>query len=126
MPGGYYQDGDMKGTVILSNKKAFTAFMISGALALLLSTSSLFLYFIATMYEDPYEVAKLNAASTMLNIVSVIAMMLTFVAGTYVILSHSRVLAITICIISSLFFLLVVGLLIKLRYDRKKEKMHEV
>lgn len=126
MPGGYYQDGDMKGTVILSNKKAFTAFMISDALALLLSTSSLFLYFIATMYEDPYEVAKLNAASTMLNIVSVIAMMLTFVAGTYVILSHSRVLAITICIISSLFFLLVVGLLIKLRYDRKKEKMHEV
>ncbi|KAL1819295.1 hypothetical protein ACET3Z_014164 [Daucus carota] len=127
MPGGYYQDdGDLKGMVLLSNKKAFIAFMISDALALLLSTSSLFLYFIATMYEDPYQVAKLNAASTVLNIVSVIAMMLTFITGTYVVLSHSRVLAITVCIIASLFFLLVIGLLIKFRYDRKKEKMHDV
>ncbi|XP_074352048.1 uncharacterized protein LOC141691209 [Apium graveolens] len=127
MPGGYNQDGDLKGMVILSEKKSFIAFMVSDALALLLSTSSLFLYFIASMYEDPRSVSKLNDASTVLNIVSVIAMMLTFITGTYVVLSHSRALAYTVIVISCFFFLLVViGLLIKWRYDRKQEMMHEV
>ncbi|KAL8093313.1 uncharacterized protein LOC141692043 isoform X2 [Apium graveolens] len=127
MPGGYNQDGDLKGMVILSEKKSFIAFMVSDALALLLSTSSLFLYFIASMYEDPRSVSKLNDASTVLNIVSVIAMMLTFITGTYVVLSHSRALAYTVIVISCFFFLLVViGLLIKWKYDRKQEMMHEV
>lgn len=127
MPGGYHQDQELQGMVLLSNKKAFIAFMVSDALALLLSTSSLFLYFIASMYEDPRSVSKLNDASTVLNIVSVIAMMLTFITGTYVVLSHSQALAITICVISCFFFLLVIiGLLIKWRYDRKQEKMHDV
>ncbi|WOG96210.1 hypothetical protein DCAR_0415543 [Daucus carota subsp. sativus] len=127
MPGGLYQDGDLKGMVVLSNKKAFIAFMVCDALALLLSTSSLFLYFIASMYEDPHSVSRLNNASAGLNIVSVIAMMLTFITGTYLVLSHSRALAITVCVISSFFFLLVViGLLIKWRYDRRQEKLNEV
>ncbi|XP_074357806.1 uncharacterized protein LOC141697374 [Apium graveolens] len=117
MPGGLYQSGDVnEGLVVLSRKTAFNAFMVSDALALLLSTSSLFFYFLESMNEDPGQVSKLNAASTVLNIVSVMAMMLTFIAGTYVVLSHSPALAITVSVIGSLFFLLIIVLLIKMVY----------
>nr|XP_017233103.1 PREDICTED: uncharacterized protein LOC108207155 [Daucus carota subsp. sativus] len=119
MPGGLHQSGEVdEGLVILSKKTAFNAFMVSDALALLLSTCSLFLYFLESMYEDPHQVSKLNAASTGLNIVSVMAMMLTFITGTYVVLSHSPAIAITVCLIGSFFFLFIIVLLIKMIYDR--------
>ncbi|WOG91582.1 hypothetical protein DCAR_0310831 [Daucus carota subsp. sativus] len=123
MPGGYHQSGEVnEGLVLLPKKTAFQAFVISDALALVLSISSLFLYFISSMYEDPYQVSKLNTASTGLNIVSIIAMMLTFVTGTYVVLSHSLALAITVCMIGCFFFLLVIILTIKMIFDHKVEK----
>ena len=123
MPGGLHQSGEVdEGLVILSKKTAFNAFMVSDALALLLSTCSLFLYFLESMYEDPHQVSKLNAASTGLNIVSVMAMMLTFITGTYVVLSHSPAIAITVCLIGSFFFLFVIVLLIKMIYDRQVKR----
>ncbi|WOG86482.1 hypothetical protein DCAR_0205691 [Daucus carota subsp. sativus] len=123
MPGGLHQSGEVdEGLVILSKKTAFNAFMVSDALALLLSTCSLFLYFLESMYEDPRQVSKLNAASTGLNIVSVMAMMLTFITGTYVVLSHSPAIAITVCLIGSFFFLFVIVLLIKMIYDRQVKR----
>lgn len=126
MPGGLHQSGEVnEGSVVLSQKTAFNAFMISDALALLLSTSSLFFYFLESMNEDPHQVSKLNAASTVLNIISVMAMMLTFIAGTYVVLSHSPALAITICVIGSLFFLLIIVMLIKIVYDHQVKKNEE-
>ncbi|WOG87846.1 hypothetical protein DCAR_0207078 [Daucus carota subsp. sativus] len=122
MPGGYYESGDLnQGLVLLSKKRAFSAFMISDALALALSTISLFLYFISTTYEDPQLVSKLNGVSSGLTVVSVVAMMLTFITGTYAVLSHSPLVAITVCIICSTSFLfIIVFLIIKSRYDREK------
>ncbi|WOG87845.1 hypothetical protein DCAR_0207077 [Daucus carota subsp. sativus] len=121
MPGGYYQSGDLnQGLVLLSKKRAFSAFMISDALALALSTISLFLYFISTTYEDPQLVSKLNGVSSVLTVVSVVAMMLTFTTGTYAVLSHSPHVAITVCIICSTFFLfIIVFLIIEGIYDRE-------
>lgn len=120
-PGGLNQSGQHEeGLVLLSKKTAFREFMISDALALLLSTTSLFLYFILSMYRDPHKVSKLNHALTGLNIFSVIAMMLTFITGTYVMLSDSAALAITISIIGCIFFLSVIVLLIKMLHDHKK------
>ncbi|KAL8104869.1 uncharacterized protein LOC141678125 [Apium graveolens] len=121
MPGGYHQSGEPdQGLVLLSKKTAFNTFMVSDALALALSLTSLFIYFISSMYEDPDQVAKLDAVSTVLNIVSVIAMMLTFIAGTYVVLDQSLGLAITVCVICSIFFLSIIVLLIRMMYDRAK------
>ncbi|KAL8122420.1 hypothetical protein AgCh_018949 [Apium graveolens] len=121
MPGGYIQSEQKgEGLVVLSKKKVFTAFMIADALALVLSTTSLFLYFTSSMYQDPHQVSKLNAASTGLNIVSVIAMMLTFITGTNVVLSNSPALAITVCIIGCIFFLIVIVLSLKMLYDGQR------
>ena len=89
LPGGYHQSGEPdQGLALLSRKTAFKAFMVSDALALVLSTSSLFFYFTASMSDDPLQVSKLNAVSTVLNIVSIIGMMLTFITGTYVFHIH--------------------------------------
>lgn len=122
MPGGYHQSGESdEGMVLLSKRTAFKVFMVADALALVLSTTSLFLYFISSMYQDTQKVAKLNAASTGLNIFSVVAMMLTFIAGTYVVLSHSQALAIAVCVICCIFFLFVIGLSIQMIYDHRKK-----
>ncbi|KAL8158092.1 hypothetical protein AgCh_002701 [Apium graveolens] len=90
MPGGYHQSGEPdEGLVLLSKKKAFEVFMVSDALALALSITSLFIYFISSLYDDPHQVSRFDVASTVLNIISIIAMILTFIAGIYVVLSHS-------------------------------------
>ncbi|XP_017236814.1 uncharacterized protein LOC108210071 isoform X2 [Daucus carota subsp. sativus] len=122
MPGGLHQSGEVdEGLVVLSKKRAFNVFMVSDALALLMSTSSLFFYFLESMNEDIHQVSLLNASSTVLNILSISAMMVTFIAGTYVVLSETPVLAIAICIIGSLFFLLILILwIIKIVFDRYK------
>ncbi|WOG86575.1 hypothetical protein DCAR_0205790 [Daucus carota subsp. sativus] len=122
MPGGLHQSGeDDEGLVILSRKTAFNIFMVSDALALLMSTSSLFFYFLESMNEDLHQVSLLNASSTVLNILSISAMMVTFIAGTYVVLSGTPLLAIAICIIGSLFFLLILILwIMKIVFDRYK------
>lgn len=79
MPGGLYQSGFVnEGLVALSTKMVFNASMVSDALALLLSTSCFF-YFLALMNKYPRHVAKLNAASSVLNIVLVMAIMLTII-----------------------------------------------
>lgn len=127
MPGGYHQSGEPEeGLVLLSKKKAFNIFMVSDALALALSITSLFIYFVSSMYDNPDQVAKFDAASTGLNIVSVMAMMLTFIAGIYVVLSHSPGLALTACIICSTFFLSIIVLLIKMMFDYKTSRKFKV
>ncbi|KAL1826605.1 hypothetical protein ACET3Z_005017 [Daucus carota] len=120
MPGGLHQSGKVsdEGLAVLSRKRAFNVFMLSDALALLMSTSSLFFYFLESMNEDPHQVSLLNASSTVLNILSIIGMMLTFIAGTYVVLSDTPVLALAVCIIGSLFFFLILIWIIKMAYDR--------
>ncbi|XP_074339526.1 protein ACCELERATED CELL DEATH 6-like isoform X2 [Apium graveolens] len=127
MPGGYHQSGEPEeGLVLLSKKKAFEVFMISDASALALSITSLFIYFISSMYDDPDQVSKFDAASTGLNIVSVIAMILTFIAGIYVVLSHSPGLALIVCVICSTFFISLIVLLIKMMYDWKRSRKIKV
>lgn len=69
------------------------------------------------MYQDPKKVSRFDFASTLHNIVSVIAMMLTFTAGIYVVLSHSARLAYTVCIICSVFFVAIILLLIEIIRD---------
>ena len=127
IPGGLHQSGEVEeGLAVFSRKTAFKACMVSDAIALVLSTSSLIFYFLESMNENPHQVRKLNAASTGLNIVSVIAMMLTFITGTYAVLSDSPILAISVCVICSLFFLLIIALSVMIVYgSRRKTNKNE-
>lgn len=121
MPGGYHQSGEPdEGLTLLSKKKSFHFCIVSDALALALSTTTLFIYFISSMHDDPDQVSKLDATSTVLNMVSVIAMMFTFMAASFVVLSHSPGLTITICVICSIFFPFIMYLLVRMLQGRDK------
>ncbi|WOG81472.1 hypothetical protein DCAR_0100619 [Daucus carota subsp. sativus] len=107
MPGGFDgNQGPNQGSPLLIHKTAFKTFMVTDAMALLFSLSSLFLYFLTSLYQRISVVESLLIVAIAFNIVSVAAMMLAFIAGTSAVLSHSSGLTLTVCIISSLFLLL--------------------
>ncbi|KAK1401186.1 PGG domain-containing protein [Heracleum sosnowskyi] len=123
MPGGFDDDkGPLQGSALLLRKKAFRTFIVTDTMAGLSSISSLFLYFVTTLYKDARRIKGLVVTSALLNVFSIIAMMLAFNTGTYAVLAHSLPLAITVCLISSLFFFLVFSVIfIKIFYRRRKK-----
>ncbi|WOH16483.1 hypothetical protein DCAR_0936038 [Daucus carota subsp. sativus] len=84
MPGGFNStEGENQGSPMLLKKASFQTFIIADAIALLLSISSLFLYFYTIMFTDNYKItATMFQASGTLNILSSLAMMLAFITGT--------------------------------------------
>lgn len=108
MPGGFDgNQGPNQGSAVLLRETAFKVFMVTDAIALLFSVSSLFLYFVTALYKDARRVRTFVVVSALLNILSVVAMMMAFITGTHAVLAHSSSLAISVCVISSLFFFLV-------------------
>lgn len=108
VPGGFdAEKGPTQGSPVLLTKAAFRTFIVTDAIALVFSISSLFLYFWTILIKDKaiYYATMLFWGSTLLNLLSIAAMMLAFISGTYAVLAHSSVLAITVCTISSVFLL---------------------
>ena len=123
IPGGLHQSGESnQGLAVLSKKAAFKIFMIADSFALLLSICSLFIYFLENMSEDLEHVTRLHATTVGLNIASVMLTMFVFMTGTYVVLSESLSLSITICVIGSLFFIFVIVQLLRIAYERRVRK----
>lgn len=115
IPGGFNgNEGPNQGLAILTRKDAFKAFMVTDAIAFLLSASLLVIYFFAATYDDTDQIWEFYASAALTNIAAIGAMMLAFITGTYVVLAHSLGLAITVCVISCCFFV-VLYLLIKKR-----------
>lgn len=98
IPGGFNEE---KRGPNLVRKAAFKAFMVMDTIAVVCSISALLLYFVTTMCSGIRIVRTLITASASLNIVSIIAMMLSFSTGTYVVLSPSSSLPISVCVLSS-------------------------
>lgn len=116
MPGGFDGNkGTTQGSPLLLRKTAFQIFIVTDAIALLLSISSLFLYFVTITVKGLKIAETLFITSTMLNVSSIMAMMLAFILGTWAVLAHSLALAIGVCVICSLFFPLVIYLLFFIR-----------
>ncbi|WOG85557.1 hypothetical protein DCAR_0104748 [Daucus carota subsp. sativus] len=108
MPGGFNGTlGPDQGSPLLLRKPAFNIFVVADTVALLFSISSLFLYFSLSFHRKKKAFFTLFAFAVTLNIASIAAMMVAFIAGTYAVLSHSLVLAIAVSFLSSLFLLLV-------------------
>lgn len=107
LPGGFDgNEGPKQGMAILSRKAAFKVFMVTDAIGLLLSVTSLILYFVAAMHKDPKKIRDLVAVAAMLNIAAIVAMMLAFITGTFAVLTQSSALAISVCLIGCSFFLI--------------------
>ncbi|KAK3190199.1 hypothetical protein Dsin_029760 [Dipteronia sinensis] len=107
---GPYQYGVVKdeGTAILSKKAAFQAFVITDAIAMVLSLSAVFAHFLmsfpfGTNTETSWSLMAYGATSTM---IAMVAMVIAFVTGTYAVLTTSLWLAILTAFIGLSFFLL--------------------
>ncbi|XP_075092615.1 protein ACCELERATED CELL DEATH 6-like [Nicotiana tabacum] len=102
IPGGYNgDDGPNKGMAILWKKAAFQVFAVADTFAMTSSTSAMFLHYLAT-YER--ETKRLNRYVTagILVLIAMVAMMVAFMTGLYVVLPSSSCVAVSICFICSL------------------------
>ncbi|XP_060963146.1 protein ACCELERATED CELL DEATH 6-like [Cannabis sativa] len=114
LPGGNISGDDNKqqqqqGSAVLRNNVAFQAFIVTDTIALVLSTTAVFINLfltIASLGEDENEEFVSNYIKSMnLTIWAMAFMVIAFVTGTYAVLSLSNALAIAICLIGLSFFI---------------------
>ena len=113
VPGGFVQDGRDAGCAILMENDSFKAFIIIDAIALVLSTSALFIHLIMPTWLHTSRVTFtvrvfFSTIAMFLSIFAMAAMVLAFATGTYAVLAHSLNLAIATCIIALGFFIIIV------------------
>jgi len=104
MPGGYKNE---QGTAVLIKNAAFVVFVISDAIAMVLSTSALFGHFSWALLGKTGQVEEnFSDWTSALIMWAIPAMVIAFITGSYAVLAPSLWLAITICFIgvSFIFF----------------------
>ncbi|KAM7466854.1 hypothetical protein LguiB_014416 [Lonicera macranthoides] len=108
IPGGFIQSGSAyQGMAIFTRQLAFQAFIIADTLTILLSIiSATVFYFIAVDYISQDKVIDAACRAKTLAILALLAMMVTFAAGTYAVLEYSSVLAVSLCLLGCCFFLI--------------------
>ncbi|XP_065863159.1 ankyrin repeat-containing protein NPR4-like isoform X1 [Euphorbia lathyris] len=107
LPGGYKSDENnskLEGTPILIRNLAFHAFVLTDAIAMVLSTSSVFIHFLMVMLGYKQRYYWLIRSSFWFVVLAMGAMVFAFVTGTYAVLAHSLGLAIATCVIGLTFF----------------------
>ncbi|KAH7843297.1 hypothetical protein Vadar_014912 [Vaccinium darrowii] len=117
IPGGYHQDGPVEGTAILVRDAAFNVFVITNTVAVICSTSSIFLYLSTSLFnlEDEEEKGtRRYLIALWLVIIALFATMLAFVTSSYAVLGHPLCLAIPICVIACFSFMVYASELTKL------------
>ncbi|KAM6567686.1 hypothetical protein CsatA_026814 [Cannabis sativa] len=119
LPGGYLsnelknqQQQQLIGTAVLTNNKAFQAFMITDTIAMVLSTTSVFMNLFLTIMSSRKRTSEDLVSSYIVTMVLAMVamglMVIAFVTGTYAVLSPSPALAIATCVIGLSFFGLIV------------------
>ncbi|XP_059288154.1 protein ACCELERATED CELL DEATH 6-like [Lycium ferocissimum] len=111
LPGGFDSDpGPNKGMAILIRKTAFRAFVVSDAIAFTCSAGAVFSYFLivarAATTRKLKTLYRLYKIATTLQLVAISAVVIAFVTGMYATLANSVSLAVTVCVIGCISFLL--------------------
>ncbi|XP_057489035.1 ankyrin repeat-containing protein At2g01680-like isoform X2 [Actinidia eriantha] len=109
LPGGYNGNaGPNQGMAVLVRKAAFKAFVISNAMAVICSTSSLFAFFVGSFYENPKKLVFPYKTGLYLKLISLVAMIIAFITGTYAVLATTPGLgvAIAVCVMGCSFFVI--------------------
>lgn len=98
MPGGYISDGPNQGMATLAGRAAFTTFVITNTIAFSFSTTALFLQYDTSALSDR---EKVSAGA--LIYLAMLAMVLAFASGTYVVLTRTIGLAIVPWVVCGCF-----------------------
>jgi hypothetical protein len=106
MPGGYKNE---QGTAVLLKNAAFVVFVISDAIAMVLSTSALFMHFYWARFGTRGQMEEdmkgnFSYWTSTLTICAIPPMVIAFITGSYAVLAPSLWLAITTCFIGVAFF----------------------
>ncbi|XP_028053885.1 protein ACCELERATED CELL DEATH 6-like [Camellia sinensis] len=103
IPGGYNgNEGPNQGMAILAKEAAFKAFVVTDTIALSFSISAVLLYFYSAITSSPRMRNNQIVMAANLVMYAMVAMVLAFITGTYVVLPHSSGLAISVCVIGCL------------------------
>lgn len=121
MPGGYQSDkGPDQGYAILIKKIAFKAFVITNTIAMTLSSWSVMMQLYWLAYETKGKsMTKAFTYVYMCTMLALIAMVVAFITGTYVVLGHSSGLAIVACVLGLVLFFVLTECL---TYDDDEEQ----
>ncbi|KAG6732693.1 hypothetical protein I3842_01G190500 [Carya illinoinensis] len=110
MPGGFVGGGEKSlpaGSAILRTSAAFKAFIITDVLAMVLSSSAVFIHLFLPIMPDKFLSDAhdfLHTLAFTFLLLAMIPMVLAFITGTYAVLAHSLDVAIPACIIGLSFF----------------------
>ncbi|KAL9410758.1 hypothetical protein AB3S75_044520 [Citrus x aurantiifolia] len=105
LPGGYWgKEGPIPGTPILIKNAGFQAFVVSDVIAMVLSVSAIFIYFL-TPIKTLRQTSFLSEVPHYLILVSLLAMVVAFTTGTYAVLAPSVGLSVATCVLGSSFTL---------------------
>uniref|UniRef100_A0A2N9G1J3 PGG domain-containing protein n=1 Tax=Fagus sylvatica TaxID=28930 RepID=A0A2N9G1J3_FAGSY len=103
VPGGYESNDVNKGLAVLSEKIAFKAFAIANSMAFSLSTAAVYTHFTASARSSSLtEENMLTIRACGFTSWALIALMIAFISGTYVVLPHS--LAVTTAVVLCCFY----------------------
>ncbi|KAK9282803.1 hypothetical protein L1049_011025 [Liquidambar formosana] len=112
MPGGYITDkGQDQGTALLRRKVAFRAFVILDTIAMVLSSSAVFIHLFLPLIRRKVNLVIGMSIAIYLNTFATGAMVVAFMTGLYAVLENSSGLAIAICVIAGSFFFLYICLM---------------
>ncbi|OVA05330.1 Ankyrin repeat [Macleaya cordata] len=97
LPGGYISDGSThQGMAVLVKRSAFSVFVISDAIAFLLSTATILVYFLATIFPNKKIISYLVEMAVHFTISALSFMVVAFVTGMYAVLGDAMGLAIAV------------------------------
>ncbi|XP_059315583.1 protein ACCELERATED CELL DEATH 6-like [Lycium ferocissimum] len=113
LPGGFESDPNSsnKGMAILISKSTFRAFVVSNAIAFGCSSGAILCYFlvgIMQQHRSPVSLVimrKLNGIAVNLLSSAMSVVVIAFVTGMYAALAHSVGLAVTVCALGCISFL---------------------
>ncbi|KAI8027722.1 Ankyrin repeat-containing protein ITN1 [Camellia lanceoleosa] len=108
----------IQGDAIFTRQAAFKAFFVTDTVAMVLSTSAVFIYFITALYANQTKLFNRVIWAFCLTILAMGAMVLAFVTGTYATLGNPSGLAIATCVVGCCFFLVNFFVLRKLYLDK--------
>ncbi|RZC64148.1 hypothetical protein C5167_025886 [Papaver somniferum] len=120
LPGGYNDHGPDEGMALLADKPSFIVFIVSNSLAMVLSALAILIQFVGKIISiilrepDEFKKGTLLFMTLHCNVLAILAMMVAFVTGNYTVLSHLPGLAIPVCILGSVFFILSFFLIYKI------------
>ncbi|KAI3878469.1 hypothetical protein MKX03_029473 [Papaver bracteatum] len=127
LPGGYNNEGPDEGMALLAHKASFIVFIVSNSSAMVLSALAILIQFLGKMVsvsstQTDFRNESLLITTILCNLLSIFAMIVAFVAGTYTVLGHLPGLAIPVCILGCVFFVLsffVIYVIVKWLKDSK-------